>query len=314
MRRNKGLLFLAIALIIGGLLVFYFTYYYGKEGKKQPTVENADVDREQKAQEAEAVTAENKAEGIPAMDREERAQEEQAVTAQKKTQEIPGEPGAENQAAGVENECKRMEKDLMEFLAYLDKKDYIRKLGIGEDMYTHFGKIIHRLSSNPPTPAGEGLKIDTMIKNIYHFYRALSLQDLKLIRLILQNEADTLEMNLAALYLWLMSADRCSQENGLPPSLDTVYRYAGFLANSIGGRAYLFRRETRLRLLINYYCLLIIHEADKRKINSFGIDIAPFLEPLAEEIENYQFLYYRKEYAGKLIDMKNYYLKKRKIS
>ncbi len=290
MRRNKGLLLLAIALIIGGLLVFYFSYYYGKEGEKQATVENTD------------------------MDREERAQEEQAVTAEKKTEEVSGEQGVEGQATEVEDECRRMEKELMEFLTYLDKKDYIRELGIGEDMHTHFKKILRRLSLNPPTPAGEGLKIDTIIKNIYHFYRALSLQDLKLIRLILQNEADTLEMNLAALYPWLMSADRCSQKDGLPPSLDTTYRYAGFLVNSIGGRAYLFRRETRLRLLMNYYCLLIIHEADKKKMNSFGIDITPFLEPLAEEIENYQFLYYRKEYAGKLIDLKNYYVKKRKIS
>ena len=290
MRRNKGLLLLAIALIIGGLLVYYFSYYYGKEGEKQATVENADMDREERAQEAEAVTAE------------------------KKTEEVSGEQRVEVQATDVEDECRRMEKELIEFLTYLDKKDYIRELGIGEDMHTHFKKMIHRLSSKPPTPAGEGLKIDTIIKNIYHFYRALSLQDLELIRLILQNEADTLEMNLAALYPWLMSADRCSQKDGLPPSLDTIYRYAGFLANSIGGRAYLFRRETRLRLLMNYYCLLIIHEADKRKMNSFGIDIMPFLEPLAEEIENYQFLYYRKEYAGKLIDLKNYYVKKRKIS
>jgi hypothetical protein len=49
-------------------------------------------------------------------------------------------------------------------------------------------------------------------------------------------------------------------------------------------------------------------------MNSFGVDITPFLEPLAEEIENYQFLYFRKEYAGKLINLKNYYLKKGRIS
>jgi hypothetical protein len=294
MRRNRGLLVLAIALIIGGLVVFYFSYYYGREGEKQATVDN---------------TVKPKS-----MDREERDQEEQAVTAQKKTKEVSGEQGVENQTTDLEDECRRKEKELMEFLAYLDKKDYIRKLGIEEDMHTHFRKMIHRLSSNPPTPAGEGLKIDTIIKNIYHFYRALGLQELRLIRLILENEADTLEMNLAALYPWLMSADRCSQKDGLPPSLDTIYRYAGFLVNSIGGRAYLFRRETRLRLLVNYYCILIIHEADKRKMNSFGVDITPFLEPLAEEIENYQFLYYRKKYAGKLIDLKNYYAKKRKVS
>jgi len=294
MRRNKGLLFLAIALIIGGLLVFYFSYYYGKEGGKQSAVQEAEKQE--------------------VMDREERSQEADAVTAEKEAEGVSGKQGVEGQATDVQDECLRMEKELTEFLAYLDKKDYIRKLGIEEDMFTRFKKIVHRLSLNPPTPAGEGLKNDMIIKNIYHFYRALSSQDLKLIRLILQNESDTLEINLAALYPWLMSADKCSQEHGVPPSLDTIYRYAGFFVNSIGGRVYLFRRKTRLRLLMNYYCLLIIHEADKKKMNSFGIDIRPFLEPLAEEIENYQFLYYRKEYAGKLIDLKNYYGGKRKIS
>jgi len=48
-------------------------------------------------------------------------------------------------------------------------------------------------------------------------------------------------------------------------------------------------------------------------MNNFGVDITPFLEPLAEEIENYQFLYFRKEYAGKLINIKDYYVKKRKV-
>ena len=287
MRRNKGLLFLAIALIIGGLLVFYFSYYYGREGEKQSAVQDAEK-RE-------------------VMDRGERSQETEA-------EKVSGEQGVESQARDVKDECLKIETELMEFLTYLDRKDYVRKLGREEEMFTRFKRIVHRLSLNPPTPAGEGLKNETIIKNIYHFYKALSLQDLRLIRLILQSEADTLEINLAALYPWLMSADKCSQKDGLPPSLDTTYRYAGFFVNSIGGRAYLFRRKTRLRLLVHYYCLLIIHEADKKKMNSFGIDITPFLEPLAEEIEHYQFLYYRKEYAGKLIDLKNYYVKKRKIS
>jgi hypothetical protein len=293
MRRNKGLLFLAIALIIGGLLVFYFSYY-GKEGEKQSAVQDAEKQE--------------------VIDREERSQEANAATAEKQAEKVSGKQGVEGQATDVQDECLKMEKEVTEFLAYLDKKDYIRRLGIEEDVFSRFKKIVHRLSLNPPTPAGEGLKNGMIIKNIYHLYRALSSQDLKLIRLILQNESDTLEINLAALYPWLMSADKCSQKDGLPPSLDTIYRYAGFFVNSIGGRAYLFRRKTRLRLLMNYYCLLIIHEADKKKMNSFGIDIGPFLEPLAEEIENYQFLYYRKEYAGKLIDLKNYYGGKRKIS
>lgn len=289
MKGNRGLLLLVIALIAGGLVVFYFSYYR-EEGEKRPTV--------QEAEEREAKALEERPEQAP----------------QEKLEAVLGEKVVESQTMTVEDRCQKTESDLIEFFAYLDEQDYVRKLKIGEDTFSRFKKILHDLSLHPPLPAGEGLNYDMIISNIYHFYRTLDLKDVKLIRLIANNEADSMEINLALFYRWLMSGDECKGKKGLPPSLDSLYRYAGFLVNSIGGRAYLFRRKTRLRLLVYYYCLLTIHEVDKRKMNSFGIDITPFLEPLAEEIESHQLLYFRKEYAGKLIDLKNYYLRKRKTS
>jgi hypothetical protein len=301
MKGSRGLLYLAIALIVAGILFFFFAHRGGKEEVQQPAVEETEKREatelgERPKEAGEEVSADKEA-------------KKEADDISRPRQGEIGQPTAVG-----EDECERMEKEVKEFFAYLDGKDYIKELKIGEDMFTHFKKVVHLLSEKPPIPAGEGLKQDTMIRNIFHFYRVLGFRDLTLILRILRNEADTLELNLASLYEWLMSAEKCDQKDGLPPSLDIVYRYAGFLVNSIGGRSYLFRRETRLRLLVNYYCLLIIHEADKRKMNNFGIDITPFLEPLAEEIERYQFLYYRKEYAGKLIDLKNYYLKRRRAS
>ncbi|MFB0521137.1 MAG: hypothetical protein ACETWD_06865 [Desulfatiglandales bacterium] len=289
MKRNRGLLLLVIALIAGGLLVLYFS---GKEGEKQP------VFQEEEKREAEDTSVSSPDIQAP----------------QERLEDVLGEKAIEGQAMRVEDECQKMKRELMEFFAYLDKEPYVRELEIGEDTFTRFKKIIHVLSLHPPLPAGEGINYDRIIENIYHFYRVLTLKDLRLIKLIARNEADSMEINLALFYRWLMSGDQCNRDNGLPPSWDTIYRYAGFLVNSIGGRSYLFRRDTRLRLLLSYYCLLIIHEADKGKMNSFGIDITPFLEPLAEEIEHYQLLYFRKEYAGKLIDIKSYYLRKRKAS
>ncbi|UCF73969.1 MAG: hypothetical protein JSW35_05895 [Deltaproteobacteria bacterium] len=289
MKGNRGLLLLVIALIAGGLLVLYFS---GKEGEKQP------VFQEEEKREAEDTSVSSPDIQAP----------------QERLEDVLGEKAIEGQAMRVEDECQKMKRELMEFFAYLDKEPYVRELEIGEDTFTRFKKIVHVLSLNPPLPAGEGINYDRIIENIYHFYRVLTLKDLRLIKLIARNEADSMEITLALFYRWLMSGDQCNRDNGLPPSWDAIYRYAGFLVNSIGGRSYLFRRDTRLRLLLSYYCLLIIHEADKRKMNSFGIDITPFLEPLAEEIEHYQLLYFRKEYAGKLIDIKSYYLRKRKAS
>jgi len=289
MKRNRGLLLLVIALIAGGSIVFYFRYC-GKQGESQPTL--------QEVEERGTKEVEEGSQQAP----------------QDKLDEVLREKVVESQTMTVEDRCQKMESDLIEFFAYLDELDYVKELRIEKDTFSRFKKILHDLSLHPPLPAGEGLNYDAIIQNIYHFYRALNLKDLKLIRLITKNEADTMEINLAIFYRWLMSGDECGRKKGLPPTLDMQYRYAGFLINSIGGRSYVFRRETRLRLLLSYYCLLIVHEADKRKMNSFGIDIAPFLEPLAEEIGNYQHLYFRKEYAGKLIDLKNYYLRKRKAS
>ena len=301
MKGNRGLLFLVIALIAGGLVVFYFTYF-GKESKKQPIVQEAEKGKSEELEkdttETQAIIAQSTT--IPApQERIEKAIEEKKV---------------ESKAVRIEDKCQKMERDLEEFFTYLDTKDYVRELRIGETTFSRFKKIIRALSLDPPIPAGEGINYDMIIKNIYHFYRALDLKDLNLIKLILKNEIDTMEINLALFYKWLMSTDECGQMEEIPPTFDTLYRYAGFLANSIGGRAYLFRRKTRLRLLLYYYSLLIIHEADKKKLNSFGVDITPFLLPLAEEIESYEFLYFRKEYAGKLIDLQNYYVKKGRVS
>jgi hypothetical protein len=295
MRGNRGLLLLVIALIVGGLFVFYYTYF-GSKSKKQPTFQEEEKIRSEELAKSSSETKDTL------------AQSPSLSASQERLEEV------ESKAMKVEDECQKMEKDLHEFFTYLDTRDYVRELRIEGGTFNHFIKIIHVLSLNPPIPAGEGLNYDMIINNIYHFYRALELKDLTLIELILKNEADTMEINLALFYKWLMSNDECGQKEGIPPALDTLYRYAGFLVNSIGGRSYLFRRETRLRLLLYYYSLLIIHEADKKKMNNFGVNITPFLEPLAEEIENYQFLYFRKEYAGRLINLKDYYLKKRKVS
>jgi hypothetical protein len=296
MRMNRALLLLIVALIAGGLLVLYLNFH-DKEAERKPAFHQEGPEEMKEIREGPVT-----------------AKEPTTMAPQEKLEEILGEKEVEGQAMTLENECQKTEKDLMSFFTYLEQKDYIRDLALEEDLFSHFQGILRTLSLDPPLPAGEGFSYDMIIQNIYHFYRILGLKDLKLIKSIADNEADSMEVNLALFYKWLMSGERCGGRDGLPPKLDTLYRYAGYLINSIGGRAYLFRRETRLRLLVHYYCILIIHEADRRKLNNFGIDITPYLEPLADEMENYQLLYFRREYAGKLIDLKNYYLKRRSTS
>ena len=120
-----------------------------------------------------------------------------------------------------------------------------------------------------------------------------------------------MEINLEIFYRWAMAGDRCPDNLGLRPPFEVLYKYAGFLLNTIGGRAYLLRRSPPLRLVLTYYCLLIVHEADKRGKNNYGIDPFPFLLLLREEISHYPDLEFQSEYLQTLERIEAYYLQRR---
>ena len=166
-------------------------------------------------------------------------------------------------------------------------------------------------SANPPIPAGEGIDTMIMTKNIFHFYRILDDTNVRLLREILRNEKDSWEINLDLFFKWFMVGEQCPDSVGIRPSLDVAYQYAGFFVNAIGGRSYLFRRSVEIRLLISYYCLLIIHEADKQGKNNYGIDIFPQIASVAKEISLYPDFHFQDEYLQQLNRISDYYLKRR---
>ena len=210
-----------------------------------------------------------------------------------------------------EDDCTSIEKNMAEFFQYLDQTEYFQHLNPKMNAYARFKEILNRLADTLPIPAGEGIDPSIMIRNVYHLSRILNRQDLHLIREIIKNENDAMEINLNAFYRWFTVGNRCPTPEGLRPSLEFVYRYAGFFLNTIGGRAYLFRRSPDLRLLTSFYCLLIIHEMDKRGKNSYGIDILPFIAPLREEIIHYPDLQFGSDYISTLNNIEDYYLQKR---
>lgn len=217
----------------------------------------------------------------------------------------------EKNIPGVENECEGVERNVQEFFKVLDKKPYIHPITSGVDTYDLFKRIVKRLATIPPVPAGEGTAPSVMAKNIFHFFRVLDRKDIRLIREILTRESDTLELNLDLFYQWLMLGDQCPDPENIRPPLEISYLYAGFFLNTIGGRAYLFRRPTRLRILVSYYSLLIVHEADKKGENRYGIDIFPLIVPVREELRLLPNLLLKKEYIRRLNTLEAYYLKKR---
>ena len=207
--------------------------------------------------------------------------------------------------------CAKMDSDVREFFKYLDKKNYVQHLNEGMDTYAEFKKILKKLSSDLPIPAGEGIDSTMMTKNIFHLFRSLSRRDIRLVKEITLNEADTMEWNLDMFHRWSLLGNQCPDPDKMRPSFDELYHYAGFFLNTIGGRAYLSRRPMALRILLSYYSLLIVHEADRKGRNTYGIDIFPYLAPLSAEMAIHPDLKLKKEYIQNLRQMEGYYLQKR---
>jgi hypothetical protein len=207
--------------------------------------------------------------------------------------------------------CAEIEKEIAEFFQYLDHKNYVKKFDPNRDSYARFKDMLKRCSVRPPVPAGEGMDPKILIGNLYHFFRVLGREDLKLIRRVILNEQDSMEYILAMLYKWITLDDRCPDPEGVRPSLSVRYQHAGFFLNTTGGRAYLYRRTQGLRLLANFYCLLIIHQADKNGENRYGLDVVPHIAPLKAEIRRFTEFDFQREYLKELDRIAAFYNKRR---
>ena len=207
--------------------------------------------------------------------------------------------------------CDLIDEYVADFFAYLNTKKYIERLDLKTNTYACFKKIITKLAARPPVPAGEGFNPTIMVKNIFFFSRALDRKDLRLFKAVAINERDTLEMNLEMFYRWIMLGKLCPNPGQVRLPFDVMYRYAGFFLNTTGGRAYLFRRSVTLRLLLTYYSVLVVHQADRSGKNSYGINIFPYIQPLRKEISHYPDFEFQNQYARTLTRIEDYYLQRR---
>lgn len=288
-----------VLLVVAAALAILAGYYLGKDkgtDKKDVILEDKEIPMQ--------------TEEIPLIEKEIVPEEEAAEEAVKKAiKEAPQMLETESQISTKKDDCQLMEEQVREFFDYLNKQSYIQQFEEGIDTHERFKILIRKLSatSNLPTPTGEGRNPELMKKNIFFFFRLFKKNNIRLIKEIIKNEEDTLELNFDMFYKWFMLGDQCPNQEGIRPSLDVLYHYAGFFTNTIGGRAYLFRRPTKLRLLISYYCFLIIHETDRLGKNRLGIDIAPEIGPLMKDISINPDLQFQGEYLERLMDVQEYY-------
>jgi hypothetical protein len=211
----------------------------------------------------------------------------------------------------VVDPCDQTQKDLVGLFEFLDGRDYVQKILSNERAYARFKEVIKRLTRQPPLPAGESMDPAHMMQNTYHIFRSLKHDDLRLLTAIIRNEEASMELDMEVFFRWLMSGDRCPDPEGMRPPFSVSYRYAGFFLNTMGGRAYLYRRSEGVRLLASYYCLLILHEADRRKLNTDGIDVMPYIGPILGEMDHYPGFQFRETYIENLKQLEAYYHRER---
>jgi hypothetical protein len=91
------------------------------------------------------------------------------------------------------------------------------------------------------------------------------------------------------------------------PTLSTLYAYSGFFLNTLAGRSYLLRRDSKIRILTTYYSILIVDRANDEKSNSAGVDIRPQIEFLLNDLQTPIGLIYQKQYVSELLRLADKY-------
>ena len=212
-------------------------------------------------------------------------------------------PVAAEQAITPQQQCDLVAENLIVFFNHLDNEPYIKEFKLNQPALKYFSDLATKLLTNPPVVTRESDDLYTILTNMAHFFRIIGRQNILLMKGILDRERDKIEDVAAELYKWTI-VDQCTGETfQMNAPLDKVYEYAGFFLNTMGGRSYLFRRDSRSRLLVNYYSILIIDRANKENMNQYGLDIREIIPKLIQEIEATNQLIYKEDYIDKMYEL-----------
>ena len=139
-----------------------------------------------------------------------------------------------------------------------------------------------------------------MFLNIAHFYRALGSERLSMVKDVLTHENENIESTMRDFYLWYTYDSKDRKKIKGRPSQQVLYEYAGFFLNTIGGRNYLMRRDSKIRMLASYYSLLIMDRANDMKQNPNGIDMRPYIRLVISDLSGKSGFIFHYEYMKNL--------------
>ena len=202
------------------------------------------------------------------------------------------------QQAYVQNNHQQLVDQINAFYTHLDQQPYMQDYNLKESSKMHFSKLLQKLIDNPPVLIGETNDLFTLLQNTAHFFRTIGKDNINMLKMILEKENDSFEMILKTFYQLTYEPKYLVREYSLTLHPQTLTDYAGFFLNTIGGRLYLFRRDSTSRLIVTYYAVISIDRANREGNGGHGIDLRPSIRSLVEEMEN----------GGKRLQLKDEYL------
>lgn len=201
---------------------------------------------------------------------------------------------------------EEIDQQIKAFFSYLDEQDYVQAYQLKGGTYQQFQQVLKRISANPPSITEETASLYNLYRNMAHFFRVMGKKRVNLTRDVLQNEDEILESAMQTFYLWATDETADKEKTG-QPKLKTLYTYSGFFLNTLAGKSYLLRRNSKIRLLTTYYSILILDRANDEQLNPVGIDIRPHIEFLLNDLQSQIGLIHQKQYISKLIQLVDKY-------
>lgn len=254
-------------------------------------------------------------EKVNILDKELSTQEGSESAGQGESADMQAQSGAEadNPAAGkaiATDPCKSTTAGIDAFFARLDQEDYIINLNLEGGSKAYFTTIINKLLANKPTITRETDNLLSILQNAAHFYRVLGEKNILILKKIMTLEKGQLEPVLADFYSLILHRDECQYIHyPIQLPMEDMYSYSTFFLNTLGGQAYLFRREPAFRTLVKYYCVLVMDLANMKNANPLGIDIRYPINSLIEEMTATSGLENKDKYLDNLLQLQNKYEK-----
>jgi len=125
---------------------------------------------------------------------------------------------------------------------------------------------------------------------------------------ILDHEKSSVEQILADYYTLITTPECSVMPQAAIIDHDALYEYACFFLNTMGGRLYLFRRDSLSRMVVTYYAILLVERANREDNNRHGIELRPLVNMLIAEMEaGGSTLKQSETYLDSLYDLKEKY-------